>query len=247
MGFVERFADRDRLGCFECPPAWHTRPQRNRGFTLVELLVVITIIGMLLSLLIPAVQAARGAARRIQCTNNLKQIGIALNMYIDSQGTGINGRYPDAAPFPSTATLGKPSFRDVLAPYIENNAGVFRCPEDVYHLDDQGVMQSGSYYDMLVNGKPAGISYEYTWLRAVMQSNATPSGWIGKTRTEFLLPYNRFSGEILTNRPPCASTNVAIAWDINAHPGALATERNVLYADGHVDDCFLPADDLRTR
>jgi prepilin-type N-terminal cleavage/methylation domain-containing protein len=87
------------------PGRWEAMLQRRRGFTLIELLVVIAIIAVLIALLLPAVQSAREAARRIQCTNNLKQLGLGIANYESS-----NNSLPIATVFNSAApqTSGMP-------------------------------------------------------------------------------------------------------------------------------------------
>src|SRR5262249_43189648 len=108
-------------------------PQRRSrirpGFTLIELLVVIAIIGVLIALLLPAVQSAREAARRAQCTNNLKQLGLGMANYESANGSYPMAFffqwYPQGAPNGVTAA---DSYGPMVAllPYIEQ-AQVFNA------------------------------------------------------------------------------------------------------------------------
>ncbi len=98
-------------------------PARSRraGFTLIELLVVIAIIAVLIALLLPAVQSAREAARRIQCTNNLKQLGLAVHNYIDANGSMPIGAYKARERYNVTGAH-EHSILLALAPYYEQAA-----------------------------------------------------------------------------------------------------------------------------
>ena len=91
----------------------------RRGFTLVELLVVIAIIGILVGLLLPAVQAAREAARRMQCSNNLKQIGLALHNYVSAHRVFPFGKGPS---YPSAPVYARWSQHALILPFIEQSA-----------------------------------------------------------------------------------------------------------------------------
>lgn len=98
------------------------RPSRRPGFTLVELLVVIAIIGILIALLLPAVQAAREAARRSQCSNNLKQAGLALHNYHDTVKCFPFRMGGTSGACDATSNCSRVSGWVMLLPYMEQGA-----------------------------------------------------------------------------------------------------------------------------
>ena len=110
----------------------HVSSRNRSAFTLIELLVVIAIIGILIALLLPAVQKIREAASRMTCTNNLKQLGI-----------GVHGYHDTFLQFPLEDSTTDKSVYTLLLPYIEQKNAVV----GEFRLADQAVSVSESAYD----------------------------------------------------------------------------------------------------
>ena len=150
-------------------------PRRRAGFTLIELLVVIAIIAVLIALLLPAVQSAREAARRIQCTNNLKQIALAASNYHD-----VNGSYPGG------------SYSPLSKPATWHFAQNFSCFVRMLPFSEQSPMYDatnfnmnyGSYTNITIAGVriamltcPSDTANEPTSLRNASSPPGTVPGW----------------------------------------------------------------------
>ncbi|MEA1951549.1 MAG: DUF1559 domain-containing protein [Planctomycetota bacterium] len=124
-----------------------TQTYRKNGFTLVELLVVIAIIGILIALLLPAVQAAREAARRAQCSNNLKQIGLAVLNYESTYQC-----FPYRGKERAVPAAHEPSWWVQLLPYLEHGALEKSLDKSEYFIrwnDQNRILLADEYFSFM--------------------------------------------------------------------------------------------------
>ena len=119
--------------CFQhCPTCVTKKLQRTNGSTLLELLAVVAVIAILAALLLSTFSAAKGKARRTACLNNLRQIGLGVNLYAGDSGDAAPAGWP---PTNSTWTYfqGVTAYKKLLASYATSN--LFTCPADNFHYD----------------------------------------------------------------------------------------------------------------
>jgi prepilin-type N-terminal cleavage/methylation domain-containing protein/prepilin-type processing-associated H-X9-DG protein len=137
------------------------RKSHRQGFTLVELLVVIAIIGILVGLLLPAVQAAREAARRMQCSNNLKQLGLAAHNFESSYKYFPPGEWTRAA---TTAASSRPAWTTVVLGFLEqsNKFNQFDFTVDVNTDAKNEPARSQDVATFICPSEPSGAQFATT-------------------------------------------------------------------------------------
>ena len=225
---------------------------RTKGaFTLVELLVVIAIIGTLVALLLPAVQAARAAARRAECASNMRQVGVAIMQYVDTN----NGRFPLSAYHNSLSNSGSVNQEEIswivtLAPFMESVDKVRLCPEDQEREELEiptatsyamnGYLRAPDNVDVstlppalaaAVLARNEGLVPNYYDLVQTHKTIMMFEGVAARLSVHFdhIHAYVWFSEENIANNLVLETITNEVT--IDRHPGGVA---NYLYADGHV-------------
>jgi len=138
----------------------------DRGFTLIELLVVIAIIAVLIALLLPAVQSAREAARRAQCTNNLKQIGLAMHNYVST-----NDAFPEVYPIYFAPQSGQG---------LASTWGLWSPQARMLGYIEQGPMYNAINFNMVCKYADGGAVANYTYAATRVASFLCPSSPLAK-------------------------------------------------------------------
>ncbi len=127
-----------------------TDADRPRGFTLVELLVVVAIIATLLGLLLPAVQSARAAARRTQCASNMRQVGLAVGLFCEAH----RGRFPYTSH--NDAEDEQLSWIYTVAPFLESVDAIRVCPDDKRAAERLQERMSSYVLNSYLTAEPTG-------------------------------------------------------------------------------------------
>lgn len=120
------------------------RPTR-RGFSLIELLVVVAIIALLIGLALPAIGSARRAAARTSCKASLRGVGVGFRMYLNTS----NDVLPECPNMPSLGPPDEPPITEALEPYLDD-ARAFKCPSDPKYFDREGTSYA---YNSLLGGQ----------------------------------------------------------------------------------------------